>query len=262
MGQTNKQQVQQAAQQQAAAAEAAKAAEQQQQQEQAQQGAQEGAGAEEQPSVTDTSSAPAADPSVPEGSRGSVAAPKLVNPAVEAAGKIPPAMPVVTSTVSSKKVDFELIDSEVERILEGVPAINRMQINGIVNYAKNCDPGRVLSGPAIAQASVGLWHNLRLIICNESEHFEKVFTAALKVFELASKGAMGELYLYRAVDTMKLANEDLTAYCDVTTMMRLLAPVKTRQIVMYNSLKLSRALRNGLTQEGINRVVGYFDAHK
>ena len=259
---SNKQQQQLAQQQQQAAAEAAAA--------KAAAEARQGAGeagkedhAEEQPSVTDTSATPQPDPSVPEGSRGSVGAPKLINAAVENAAKVPPAMPVVAATVSvSRKVNFELLDSEVERILEGVPAINRMQINGIVNYAKICDPARVISSAAIAQASVGLWHNLRLIICNESEHFEQVFTAALKVFELAGKGAMGEVYLYRATDAMKLASEDLTAYCDVTTMMRVLAPVKSRQAVLATSLKLGRSLRNGLTQEGINRVVGYFDNHK
>lgn len=213
--------------------------------------------------MTDTSAAPQPDPSVPEGARGTVAAPKLINAAVENAPKVPPARPVVLAPEAvSKKVDFELIDSEVERILEGVPAINRMQISGIVAYAKKCDPAQVMSGPALAQASVGLWHNLRLIICNESEHFEKVFTAALKVFELASKGAMGELYLYRSVDSMKLSSEDRQAYCDVSTMMRVLAPVKSRKAVLSTSLKLSRSLRNGLTQEGINRVVGYFEAHQ
>lgn len=197
------------------------------------------------------------------GSRGVVSAPKLVTAQPENASKAPPALPKVEAPVAkSKKVDFDLIDSEVERILKDVPAMNRMQIAGIVAYVKKCDPAQVLSIEAIAGASVSLWHNLRLIICNESEHFEAVFTAALKVFELSAKGATGELYLYRAVEQMKLSKEDLRAYCDITTMMRVLAPVKSRQVVLATSLKLTRSLRNGLTQDGINRVVGYFESTK
>ncbi len=197
------------------------------------------------------------------GSRGVVSAPRLIGTQPENASKAPPALPKVESVaVKSNKVDFELLAAEVERILKDVPQINRMQISGIVNFVKKCDPSQVLSSEAIASASVGLWHNLRLIICNESEHFEAVFTAALKVFELAAKGAMGELYLYRSVEQMKLSKDDLKAYCDITTMMRVLAPVKSRKVVLATSLKLTRSLRNGLTQDGINRVVGYFEASK
>lgn len=250
------------AQQQAKAAESAQqAVAEQQATEQAQEGAAEGAEQQAEETVVQDTGAAAQDAAQVAGARGVVSAPKLVSAIPEAAAKVPPAAPKVdVAVLTSKKVDFALIDSEVARILGDVPAINRMQISGIVSYAKKCDPSQLLSTEAIANASTGLWNNLRLIICNETDYFEPVFTAALKVFELAAKGAMGEVYLYRAVDQMKLSKDDLKAYCDVTTMMRVLAPVKSRKAVLANGLSLSRSLRNGLTQDGINRVVSYFDA--
>ena len=201
------------------------------------------------------------DPAMAAGVRGVIAPPKPAV-AVDLTPVKAPAMPKPISglaMVSSTKVDMTLLDSEMDRLLADVPLPNRMQVNGIVEYIKRCDPSQMISIDGIAKASVGLWHNLRLIICNEDKYFQPVFTAALRAFELGSKGAMAEAYLYRAVDNMVLSAGDRRAFENITTMMRLLAPVKSRKAILANAIKLQRALRDGLTQEGINRVLAYFE---
>lgn len=215
--------------------------------------------------VTDTSGAVAAkegDPTVAQGVRGVVTPPKPVQVAVDGAKKTAPAMPKVSSVGSANamRVDIDLLRSEMERILADVPAANRMQINGIVDYVIRCDPSQIASMPSVMNATVGLWHNLRLIINNESKYFTKVFSAALRVFEIAGRGALSEMQLYRGMDNIPLSAGDRQAFQDITTMMRVLAPVKSRKMMLESSIKLSRSLRNGLTQEGINRVTAFFEA--
>ena len=60
---------------------------------------------------------------------------------------------------------------------------------------------------------------------------------------------------------MALTGPELQGYYNITTLLRLTADPKSRAQVLKTAINLPKALKNGLSQEGISRVVTYFETH-
>lgn len=171
--------------------------------------------------------------------------------------------PALPNTLRPEAVPAQrpVLIEEVQRILKDVPPTNHFPVLAVVEYCEKADLKRSNDAKTLAHMNVGLWRNITNLINRQEEHFDPLFTALLRIFHLESKNAMAEIAINRGIEHMALSKQELAGYMNITTLLRLVADPKSRKQVIKTGVNVPAALRNGLTQEGIARVIAYFETH-
>lgn len=142
-------------------------------------------------------------------------------------------------------------------ILKDVPAAYQLDIGRILTYVDRMSPKRPIDSKAGVVEQVALYRSIQRIINNHEEYFKQLFSALLFIFKSETKGALGDRYRMRFMDNVTLHAGDRKAFTEISLMLSILADPKGRDIGM-TQINMNRALENGLSVEGRNRVLDYF----
>ena len=217
--------------------------------------------AEQAPVVTSTTlEAAAGAVSSGAATRGTIAPPS-VRVAPTSTAPVALALPKTNAVAATAAAAEPALLDEVNRILADVPDMHRFPILGVLSYCEKADLKVGNTQESMAKLNVTLWHNITNLINNQDEYFTPMFTALLRIFALAGRpdGPLSEIAINRGSEYMALSRTALQGYFKLTTMLRLTADPKSRKMILKSSLDLPKALKDGLTQEGVNRVVTYFE---
>lgn len=202
-------------------------------------------------SSTDTSAAapapevaaPAPAPFVPD-------TPKPVLP-------VAPGTPLVAPTpapapVSSGPTGIPNVDA----ILAKVPSSLLGPIITIKNYMEMMKPGRPMDPKTGAQNQVNLYRAMMAIVTKDTEHFEQLFTAMLRMFEHGAQGVFHEIYVYRFAEHVVLNPEEIKAWQKMVNLFKVMGPVDGRDLAR-KAVSIEQSVSH-LAETAKNRILAYF----
>lgn len=199
---------------------------------------------------------------------------KLLAEVVVAAPAVVDLVPTPTATVykaaaaAPKAVVVEATQPVVENapmvdqlavILKDVPPAHQIDINRIMIYIDRMAPKRAVDQKVGCAEQVALYKSIQTIINRQEEYFTPLFSALLFLFKSEMNGSLGDRHRMRFMDNVTLHAGDRKAFAKLTQMLALLADPKSRTLAM-KQINMERALEDGLTPEGRNRVLHYFSA--
>lgn len=145
-------------------------------------------------------------------------------------------------------------------ILKNVPPANQIDINRIQIYIEKMAPRRPIDAKVGVAEQVALYRSIQNIINRQEDYFTQLFSALLFLFKTeGATGALSDRYRMRFMENVTLPVGDRKAFANITAMLHILADPASRAIAM-KQVNLERALENGLTAEGRDRVLNYFGA--
>lgn len=166
--------------------------------------------------------------------------------------------PVVVNATAVVDPKQEL-KTQIAHILRDVPGAYQTDINRVYTYLDRMAPGRPVSTDAGAKEQVALYKSIQNIVNRQEIHFTALFTSLLAIFKAEFKGALGDRYRLRFMESVVLGEGDRKAFNYLTHLLCVAAdPVSRKQAL--KSINFDRALSNGVTPAGRDRILGYFDA--
>lgn len=235
------------------------------------------------PDTTDTSVDTTADTSVdtttaapaPEADPTPLAAPVVVNTGVSdpapapvvAAPFVPDTPPVVLpvpagtpivaaaaapAPVSSGPTGIPAVDA----ILAQVPSSLLTPIISIKNYMEMMKPGRPMDPKAGAANQVNLYRAMQAIVNKDTEHFEALFTAMLRMFEHGAQGVFHETYVYRFAEHVVMNAEEIKAWQKMVNLFKVMGPVDGRDLAR-KAVSIEQSVVH-LAEGAKSRILAYF----
>lgn len=169
---------------------------------------------------------------------------------------VAPAGAVVQNTViESNDTDLE---SELARVLKEVPAAHQIEINRIKQYVLEMEPKRPIDGVKGAANQAAFYRMVQGIINRQEQHFTPLFTALLKIIKAHAKDVFHEYNRHRFMEEVALSASDRQALLNLTSLLCLIADPKGRAVAL-RSIDVTKALQNGLTAQGVQRVMNYLN---
>lgn len=151
------------------------------------------------------------------------------------------------------------LKEQLAKILKSVPDAYHSDIFRIQTYVERMEPNRPITVPAGAKEQVALYRAIQNIINRQDKYFTQLFTAALAIFKAEMKGALGDKYRLRFLESVELSVGDRKAFQYITHLMFVTADPKSRAMAI-STVNIAKALENGLTAEGRDRVLKYYNA--
>lgn len=164
-----------------------------------------------------------------------------------------------TSIMEQQKVILDEINSELDRLLEGVSPTKRVPFEQIKQYMIEMAPKKQVNH------DVGKRHQKALIgalttILNQADDegtFTQQFTALLKVFHLGQKHALNELHVFRFLEHVELRHQDIEAFTRLVNMLLVTSDVKSRPQTI-KQLDFEKTLRFGLSDQARRRILDFY----
>jgi hypothetical protein len=176
--------------------------------------------------------------------------PKVVLPVpVGTPVSVPAAAPV---TVSSGPTGIPSVDE----ILKTVPSSLLSPIITIKNYMEMMKPGRPQDPKLGAAQQVNLYRAMTTIINKDTEHFEALFTAMLRMFEHGAQGVFHETYVYRFAEHVILNSEEIKAWQRLVNLFKVMGPVDGRDLAR-KAVNIEQSVQ-GLVEGAKSRILAYF----
>lgn len=162
---------------------------------------------------------------------------------------------VQNTVIESGDTDLE---SELARTLKDVPAAHQIEINRIKQYVLEMDPLRPIDGVKGAAAQAAFYRMVQGIINRQEKYFTQLFTALLKIIKANAKGVFHEYNRHRFMEEVALSASDRQALLNLTTLLCLVADPKGRAVAI-RTIDVTKSLENGLTAQGVQRVMDYLN---
>lgn len=178
------------------------------------------------------------------------AAPVVVEAKVEVA-------PVVVNAVVPTDPKQSLKD-QIAYILRDVPSAYHTDISRVFTYLERMAPTRPISNTDGAKEQVALYKAIQNIVNRQEVYFTQLFTALLAIFKAELKGALGDRYRLRFMESVVMGEGDRKGFNYLTHLLCVGADPVSRSLAL-KSINYDRALSNGVTPAGRDRVLAYFD---
>lgn len=166
--------------------------------------------------------------------------------------------PIVVNTIAPVDSQQNLKD-QIAYILRDVPAAYHTDISRVFVYLDRMAPNRPISNEAGAKEQVALYRAIQNIINRQEVYFTQLFTALLAIFKSEFKGALGDRYRLRFMESVVLGEGDRKGFNYLTHLLCVGADPVSRKKAL-ESINFDRTLSNGVTAVGRDRILGYFDA--
>lgn len=149
--------------------------------------------------------------------------------------------------------------SDLARILKDVPAADQAIVELLKQYIDEMSPGRNIDPARGASLQVSLYRILRNVINNEVIHFEPIFRAVLKLFELNRNGVFHPSHAFRFVSepNFNLSKNETHSFFGLVNMLTVTSSSKGRELAV-KTIDFEKTLRYGLTNEGRTRLLSFF----
>lgn len=147
----------------------------------------------------------------------------------------------------------------VADLLKEVPPSYQYPILRTFEYIERMDPSKAENEQVGVLEQTVLFRNITTII-NQDEYFQPLFTAMLRLFNTYSgeRDVFHEYNCDRYMYAVTLNEDERRAFSNLTCMLRLFANPATRSTVARTTDHV-RLLAYGLTEDGRNRVISYFN---
>lgn len=183
--------------------------------------------------------------------------PLTVTPVAVVPAAPAPAPAIVVVEASQPVAADAALQDGLANILKDVPAAHQIDINRILMYIERMAPKRPIDTKSGVTEQVALYRSLQNIINRQETYFTQLFSAVLYLFKTEAKGALGDKYRMRFMDNITLHAGDRKAFQHLTQVLAILADPKSRDLGL-RQVDMSKALENGLTAQGQQRVLHYF----
>jgi hypothetical protein len=213
-------------------------------------------------SETDVAAQEAAAASGTESKEADLTVTPVATPApTEAPTPAPTQAPKIAVVEAPKPVVANASNAErLAKILSNVPSANQIDISRVQAYIERMSPKRPIDAKVGTAEQVALYRAIQNIVNRQEEFFHPLFTALLFLFQTEGRdGALSDRFRMRFMDNVSLPVGDRKAFANITQMLHILADPKSRSLAM-KQVSMERALENGLTAEGRDRVLSYFGA--
>ncbi len=170
-----------------------------------------------------------------------------------------PVEKVVVIEAEEPKAENATMQEKLNVILKSVPPAYQIDINRVLVYLEKMAPKRPVLQAVGAKEQLGLYKAIQNIINRQDQYFTQLFSALLFIFKSEMKGALGDRYRLRFLESVELPTGDRKAFNNLTHLLYVAADPATRQKAL-ETVNMERALENGLTAEGRDRVLRFFNA--
>ena len=170
----------------------------------------------------------------------------------------PAAAPAVTQAPSAETT----VEAGIARLQErlAAPLVKAEQIvrDTLNTYLDELKPGRPAQPVHINRNQVMLWRLiLRVIETPDDVEFEKALTLLVDYFRAHRKGALGEYYVFRGMDTITLDQDTTAAFQRAINLLIICATVSGPKEVSRHA-DLGRSLPEGVYSDNArNRLLGF-----
>lgn len=166
---------------------------------------------------------------------------------------------VIVIEAVEPKAENASLQEQLDLILKTVPAAYQIDINRIMIYLERMAPKRPINAAAGAKEQAALYRSIQNIINRQEQYFTQLFSAVLAIFKSEMKGALGDRYRLRFLESIELGIGDRKAFNNLTHLLYIAADPASRDKAL-ETISMERALENGLTAEGRDRVLKFFNA--
>lgn len=184
-----------------------------------------------------------------------------VTPITPPAPKATPTAPAAKTTVvietdpRATGVPRAIIDSVLGKVSAGA----KNHLNSLGDYMEAMKPRRPVQTVDGGRHQVGLYRTILGIINGTEEDFNVVFGTLLRLFAEHDKGVFAETHVFRYFESMPLNDADRKAFQRLLNMLKVLAPVKGREIAI-KQVDLGHTLAHtAITEAGRQRVMSFFN---
>lgn len=169
----------------------------------------------------------------------------------------------VTQTNSLKTFDWPEVTGivDADRVLKNVPTAHQTGIQRLMEYAEKMHPSRPIEDNEGAKMQAALFRIIQNTINREEVYFKQIFAAILAIFTHHKSGAFKEINVFRFMDNVTLNEVERKAFTNLLNMIKLLGPKESRTVAL-KQIDMSKALRYGLTDNGRQRVLNFFNVSK
>lgn len=195
------------------------------------------------PAAPPVVAAPAPAPFVPD-------APPVVLP-------VPAGTPIVTTPPAAAPVSSGPTGiPSVDAILANVPSSLLYPIIAIKNYMEMMKPGRPQDPKYGAAQQVNLYRAMLTIVNKDTEHFEALFTAMLRMFEHGAEGVFHEIYVFRFTEHVIMNPDEIKGWQKLVNLVKVMGPVDGRELAR-KAVSIENSVIH-LAEDAKNRVLAYF----
>ena len=212
--------------------------------------------ATEQPQETQAPATEAAQEAQPEATQ----APEATPEPTQAPEPVATEAPVVQATqapVAEGAAEAALTRLQ-ERLADDLTKTEKIVRDTVQQYLDDLKPGRPAQAEVINRSQLMLWRLiLRVVETPDDTEFEKSLTLLIEYFRAHRKGALGEYYVFRGMDTITL-DQDTTAAFQRALNLLIIGATAASLKEVSRFADLGRSLPEGVYSDNArNRLLGY-----
>lgn len=162
-----------------------------------------------------------------------------------------------TITPAPAAAPAEATPTVTEADLAQLSPAPRAALQTIHAYLEAMKPGKPVSIEEGSRHQIALYRAISTIMNNTEDEFSKAFSLLLKTFEQHKDGALHERHVFRFFEHMTLPEPDRRAFQRLLNMVKVLAPVKGRELAM-KQVDFTSSLAHGVTERTRQRVLAFF----
>ena len=151
-----------------------------------------------------------------------------------------------------------VVPEDIKALVDGASILGKAQLETLLAYMVAMAPRKPITEVDGARYQVQLYRLLTTVINRLEDDFTPVFTAILRMFDEHSNGVFKETSVFRFIPQLTLAEPDRRQFLALLNMLKVLAPVKGRQIAI-KQVDMTRTLGGkAISEVGRQRVLAYF----
>ena len=135
--------------------------------------------------------------------------------------------------------------------------IGRRVMSILTTYADQMAPRKPVTDAKIVEQQRLLYEALTKTINDSGDDFEALMKFVLAFFEQHKAGVFHDIRIFRGMDNLPLSTEDRAAFQRLVNLFKLVANPQSRGIAL-KQVDLVASLQYGVTENGRNRVMGFF----
>lgn len=155
----------------------------------------------------------------------------------------------------------DVILTEFDKLLascrEGTVAQQNL-VAAIERYMDNMKPGKPIAPENGARQQFSLFKIIQGVVNNTSqEEFKKLWAVILAFFNEYKEGVFSDRYIFRFAEYWHHDPKDLAAFQRIINLIKITADPETRSVGL-KQVDLTRTLEEGFSEEGRQKVVGFY----
>lgn len=133
-----------------------------------------------------------------------------------------------------------------------------LALGELQNYIAAMAPRKPITVEEGCRWQLTLYRAVTTIINRTDDDFKPAFSALLKLFEEHADAVFSETHVFRFFDNIQLPENDRKAFQRLINLIKLLAPVKGRELAL-KQVDFNRSLEHGVLEQAKQRLLAHFN---